>query len=193
MFQLASAAAQFEPYLFTTLLPTLRDPEALVLSVNVRTGFTDHVERNETAALINMRQYEASAEVSVKCALELEQDFLEGQRGGFPFSRIVWMPITDSTHVKRYVVKRYDAKDVSDGKAMWRTVLTTRTQGRHSKPSRNPSTADFAETMIDWYLHGESDVVVTNSPYATFTTTAAMQTSGPVYSYQPMAETVVPF
>ena len=53
LFDLAPSASQYEPELFTKLLPILRDPTALVMTVYIRTGLTDQMvreERNASAA-----------------------------------------------------------------------------------------------------------------------------------------------
>jgi hypothetical protein len=188
MFQLAPTAAQFEPELFTQLLPTLRDPVTLVLAVYVRTGYTDvaaRVEANRTrindANLFVSTHYHGH-KASATCALQLEQDYLKGRKGDFHFSRIVWILISDSTHVKHNVAETYGSKEVhANNKTVMRTVLKTGSHGRHSRPERNPSTADFAESLIDWYLIGESDAVITNNKGYTFVTTAGMRSNRPIY------------
>jgi hypothetical protein len=185
MFELAEAATQYELTLFEEILPKLRDPEALVLAVYVRTGFTDQAaraEKNGTEATINVAAHEKFSRMPTRCALQLEQDFLEGRKGDFPFSKIVWMLATDSVYVKKLVVDLYESKDVkAENKSVTRTVVTTSSRGKHSRPARSPSTADFAESMIDWFLIGESDAVVVASNGYTFPTTAAMRTNLPVY------------
>lgn len=185
MFELAGTATQFESNLFKEILPKLRDPEALVLAVYVRTGFTDQAakaEKNGTVATINVAAHESFSRKTTSCVLQLEQDFLQGRKGNFPFSKIVWMLATDSVHVKKIVVDLYESKDVkAENKSVTRTVVTTGSKGKHSRPARSPSTADFAESMIDWFLIGESDAVVVASNGYTFPTTAAMRTNRPVY------------
>ena len=57
----------------------------------------------------------------------------------------------------------------------------TTARGVHSRPGRNPSTADFAEAVIDWYLIGEPDLVVPSAPGYSFGTTASLRTAQPLY------------
>ena len=51
----------------------------------------------------------------------------------------------------------------------------------HTRTQRDPSTADLAEAVIDWYLVGESDLVVTDSGSPSFGGTAALRTARPLY------------
>ncbi len=63
-----------------------------------------------------------------------------------------------------------------------REVLTTTARGvHHTRASRDPS--DFAEAMMDWYLVGALDLMITSNPKVyTFGTTAALRTAMPVYN-----------
>ena len=45
---------------------------------------------------------------------------------------------------------------------------------------RKPKTDEFAEALVDWWLLGESDVVVSHSSYS-FAHTAALRTARPIY------------
>jgi hypothetical protein len=181
LFQLAPSATQFEPELFSKILPLVRDPGALVLAIYVRTGLTDRAAKAEQNGSLAIDEHEADASESVKCAQHLEQNYLQDRKGDFSFSKIIWMLVTDSMHLKDYVVKTYSEKEVNAGnKTMQRIVLTTRSRGRHSKPSRNPSMTDVAEAIIDWHLIGESDAVIMDS-LASFGMTASIRTNRQVY------------
>jgi len=101
------------------------------------------------------------------------------------------MLASDSVHLKQWISKSYGLQNanekVSVDKQRWkswsipREIVTTRARGVHSRPGRNPSTADVAEALIDWYLLGESDLVVPSAPGFTFGTTAALRTARPYY------------
>jgi hypothetical protein len=184
LFQLSPTAIQYQENLFTELLPTLRDRHNLVLTVYVRTGFTDVAaiaeEKGKTVADENTQQRILQAKFPIMCAQQLEQEFL--QEGDF--RRVVWMLVTDSQSVKSYVKDEYHDQTIktATNKATPRIVLTTGSSGKHSRLARDPSTADFAESMIDWYLIGESDAVVINHRGYTFPTTGALRTNRTVYS-----------
>ena len=54
------------------------------------------------------------------------------------------------------------------------------TRGVHSRSDRGPSQSDFAEAIVDWYLIGESDLVVMDKSSVSFGGTAALRTARPV-------------
>jgi hypothetical protein len=101
------------------------------------------------------------------------------------------MVVTDSAHLKKGLVEDYssvDVRDLSGGPTnktilpIPRQVLTTQSRGKHTRTYRRPSTADFAEALIDWYLIGESDAIATErTVFSSFETTAALRTNRPVY------------
>jgi len=192
LFDLAPSAMQFQPDLFTRILPTLRDETALVIGIYYRSGFTDvraiaekkgrHIE--ESVAL-----YTKTVMPCLKCALLLEEKHLSrGRESGLTFSRVVWMLVTDSIYIKQWVSEAYGSQRVNHTvswttkmKGISREVLTTKSRGTHTRAARNPSTADFAEALIDWYLIGESDVVVTTNRLYSFGATASLRTARPLY------------
>jgi hypothetical protein len=183
MLQLSPAATQFQPNLFNELLLTLRDPKNLVLAIYIRTGFTDQAslaEMKGTVARINTQRHEDLLRQTVTCALKLEKNLLRKR----DYSRIVWMIITDSSYVKHSAMEGYASEVLNyndNPTTVSRIVLTTGSRGMHSRPERNPSTVDFAESMIDWYLIGESDTAVLNGVRYTFPSTGSMRTNRPVY------------
>jgi len=187
-----TTVGQFMPDLFTRILPTVRDEMALVIALYLRTGFTDSAamaEKSGRVALEARRRVHKYKSVlaSLECALKLEQTFLR-EAGGFSYSRIVWMLVTDSFYTKQWIPESYGSKFMNQTVSLHnrtntiaREIVTTTSRGVQTRPARNPSTADFAEAFIDWYLIGESDVVVTNSYRSSFGSTAALRTARPFY------------
>ena len=100
------------------------------------------------------------------------------------------MVLSDSPEAKKSAIDGYSGKDANarlpENKQKWksrvipREVLTTGSRGIHVRPERNPSTSEFAEAFLDWYLIGESDAVVTDMQ-SSFGPTGAMRTNRPLY------------
>ena len=194
LFHLAPGAKQYEPELFSRILPKLQNESNLVIALYIRTGHTDKVAKAEKAGQIVEEEDEAFcrdvAERCVQCVLSLEEKWVsdKGELASLSsFSRGVWMLVTDSAYLKKWIRESYDGQDAAN--VQWnskevvvipREVVVTRSQGRHTRSSQNPSTTDFAEALIDWYLLGESDLVVKNSGYS-FGSTAALRTARPLY------------
>jgi hypothetical protein len=89
--------------------------------------------------------------------------------------------IRESNHHERRTNRTTQTPNNSD--SIPREVLTTTARGVHTRASRDPSTADFAEAMMDWYLVGESDLMITSNPkVCIFGMTAALRTAMPVYN-----------
>lgn len=124
-----------------------------------------------------MARYKAKG--IIVCALHVEQQHL----AEMTYARVVWMVITDSQYLKQWITESYDStrNNTSLAGVPRRQVVTTHSRGAHSRATRGPSTADFAEALIDWYLIGESDLVITdtNSPF--FAGTPALRTTRPYY------------
>ena len=95
----------------------------------------------------------------VNCALGLEQEYLLSNNTASQYSQVVWMVVSDSPFCKGWVNETYGHRFV-DNTTIPREVVTTSSRGVHSRASRDPSTADFAEALLDWYLIGESDAVI---------------------------------
>lgn len=195
LFDLAPNASQFEPELFSTILPTVRNEKALVMSVYIRTGQTDKVAKAEKAGNVlevseKLSSLSQTWQLALDCALSLEEKYLTGGEE-LSFDKIVWMVVTDLPPLKQYIIDNYHAKDanllVPAEKRKWnssvipREVVTTGSRGVHSRAGRNPSTADFAEALIDWLLIGESDLVITSWSWYSFGATAALRTARPLY------------
>jgi len=183
LFDLSPRSSQFEPELFTSILPALRDEAALTIALYVRTGASDGKSASE------LKAWEDASTVS--CALSLEQQYLkEKAHAGLPYSQVLWMAVTDSQGVKQWITKNYSGQYVyynkSEGEGevssqvVKREVLVTSSRGAHTKSVHRPSSEDFADAMIDWYLIGESDLVVGYGP--SFGATGALRTARPYFN-----------
>jgi len=209
LFHLSPSVSQFEPRLYTEILPTLKDEDALVLSLYIRTGFTDRQatndEKKEGPAPDTMQTGATNSATrrNVKCALAVEKELLsyelealDSGKGKMP-KYIVWMVVSDSTAAKEWLRTIYGDKVVeavsSDGtkQSIGRKVLFTGSRGAHTKPRHDPSTADFADAFIDWYLIAESDVVITTGGLYSFGITAGLRTARPIYGAKVANETCV--
>mmetsp|Transcript_39493 Transcript_39493/g.118552 ORF Transcript_39493/g.118552 Transcript_39493/m.118552 type:complete len:467 (-) Transcript_39493:282-1682(-) len=183
LLELAPTAQQFEPSLFSTLLPALRSEDAFVLSLYIRTGRTDQAYRLEKKGEVigeDTRGLSGLPQRAIDCALKLETQHLGSDGEGKHYTNVIWMVVTDSPSVKRRITTEYDGMLTKNMTGMPRRVLSTSSRGVHTRPRRGPSTADFAEGMIDWYLLGESDLVI-SSGGVSFSATGALRTARPVY------------
>lgn len=195
---LSPLASQFEPELFTHILPTLRDEGNLVLALYYRSGRTDIVAEAEKQGNSTPTEHEDTyrrgvQRYAIPCVLAKEKMFLASNPLGY--SRVVWLVVSDSPYLKRWITEEYTSPNVnhgshddgssSNGVMIPREIITTVSRGVHTRPGRNPSTADFADGMIDWYLMGESDIVFVNGRGYTFGTTAAFRTNRPLYDLMP--------
>jgi len=196
LFDLSPTASQFESDLFTRILPTLRDERNLVVALYIRSGHTDKAfkaERDGKALDEKAELYQMMAKPCLKCALRFEEQSLS--EASSSYSKVVWMLVTDSAYLKQWISDSYDTADIkladtaqpgmtSDVvKEIPRVILSTTSRGVQTRTSRNPSTVDFAEALIDWYLIGESDVVVVSSLMSSFGATAALRTMRPLYEW----------
>ena len=101
------------------------------------------------------------------------------------------MVVSDSKDVKQGIMDNYSGQDIylkntsasrEQGtllQVVKREILTTASRGIHTRTLRSPSTTEFAEAMIDWYLIGESDLVIGSGP--SFGATGALRTARPYY------------
>eukprot|EP00545_Synedropsis_sp_CCMP1620_P000550 CAMPEP_0119016388 /NCGR_PEP_ID=MMETSP1176-20130426/12511_1 /TAXON_ID=265551 /ORGANISM="Synedropsis recta cf, Strain CCMP1620" /LENGTH=526 /DNA_ID=CAMNT_0006969771 /DNA_START=57 /DNA_END=1637 /DNA_ORIENTATION=- len=176
LFHLPQSAAQYQPDLFTKLLPTLSSKDVLVIAVYIRTGRTEVYGTRKEGANVGAR---SRAKLVVDCALQQERILLASSSKK---SRVVWMVLTDSQDMKYWVPTNYANANVTTPFGdIPREILTTQSRGAHTKASIDPSTADFSEAMLDWYLIGESDIVVADSSGPSFGDTAALRTARPYY------------
>jgi len=212
LFELAEGRAElYQPDLFSHILPTLRDIENnLVITLYYRSNYADsraRAEKDGTDFVEETENVKKAVAKIIECVLEREEEFLSkrrqdesGQRRKTykdervsDFENIVWMVVSDSVTVKKWVADEYNGNNTNariplaqqryPGKVIPRYVLTTTARGIHTRAKRKTSTADFAEAMIDWWLIGESDIVVSSGSMS-FGETAALRTQRPLYLYQ---------
>jgi hypothetical protein len=168
LFHLAANASTYQSDLFTVMLPKLRAQDALVLTIYIRSGMAEKLGRS-TGSEAN-DTYSIRAAPILECAIHLEQQRLSANH---TFARVVWMVVTDSQYLKAMITESYSTSH--------REILTTRSKGRHTKTAVRPSNDAIAEAIIDWYLIGESDLVVTDDFAPSFADTATMRTVRPYY------------
>lgn len=180
LLQLSPQAVQYEPRLFTHILPTLQSNKNLVLALYMRTGLTDQVVRHEQNTRLPLEQeadktHQKRVTEFEHCAFSLEERYLSESSS---FDRVVWLVVSDSPHLKDYMIKKYQRE--AQGILLPRQVITTQSRGKHTKPNHHVDTNDFAEAFLDWYLIGESDVVIADE-MSTFGPTGALRTARPLY------------
>jgi hypothetical protein len=165
----------YQPNLFSEILPALHDQASYSISLYIRTGHTERVHI-ETEQETTLKVYRNKTQQIVDCALGLEEQ--AGKDDSSKKKNIVWMVVTDSPYIKEWIHEKYGGANHSH-----RTIITTRARGAHTKYKRNvPSTADFAEAFLDWWLIGESsDAVVSDSTAPSFGNTAVFRTIKPYY------------
>lgn len=205
LFHLAPNVSHFEPDIFTRMLPALRDEEALVMGIYIRTDWAD-MSRTKSRSLIarnkglvapngtvlpkGTRIFRDKAQPTLDAALAMERKYLTGEvEPNRHFTKIVWMVSTDAPYIKEWIVYNYNEKDANanmpkernkyPSSKIPRKVIVTGSKGRHTRFSEEPSTAVFAEAFVDWFLLGEVDIVLTHK--YSFAETAALRTSRPVY------------
>lgn len=177
LFQLSPSATKYQPDLFSSLLPKLHSKEALVIAVYIRTGVTETYGIKKEGTNIGARN---RAQYVLNCAMHQEQRLLSATNHNK--SRVVWMVVTDSRDIKWWVRDSYVNTNVTTTSGeIPREIITTQARGAHTKPTLDPSTADFSEAFLDWYLIGESDVVVADFNGPSFGDTAALRTARPFY------------
>ena len=183
LFDLPKSAADYLPTLFTDILPAIRDPAALVLTVYIRTGRTDDKAREEKGGEMSGNHNHTHVDSDLlQCAAEQEkQKLLDDAKN--KYNSVVWLVITDSAEAASSVVAQYSGKmeSVIDRKKVSRRVISTQSQGIQTRPARNPSTGDFADAALDWWLIGEADMLITHGAMS-FGTTAALRTAIPFYT-----------
>ena len=173
----------FVPGVFTDILPRLNQPEKVVMALYIRTHHADIVANQEQARKQNASRvtkkessYQDRATNIIKCALQIER-----QRNA---SRSVWIVVTDSPKLKQWIFDTYSSTNRNET----REIVTTPSRGVHTRPQRAPSVSDIAEALVDWYLIGESDIVISDKESPTFGGTAALRTARLLYN----AEECVP-
>jgi len=177
LLRLAPDSSQFVPDLFTRILPAMHSDNSLVMSLYIRTKQADKAaekeKKKEPNPFVEETSYRNMSLDILNCALKQEQEYLRNST----LSRVVWMVVTDSKDLKEWITETYN-NHTSD---IPREVIITGSRGAHSKSNGDPSLADFAEAMIDWYLIGEADMVIMDRSSVSFGGTAALRTARPVY------------
>lgn len=158
-------------------LPAVAAPDALVLSLYIRTGYTDNIIKNPNA---QDQVSAATANKYTRCAEKLEQERLDGGDG--VYNNIVWQVVTDSVSLKEHLVTQNNNAIVhsSDGRQVTRIVHQSNAKGKHTRSAIRPSTKDFAEAVQDWWWIGESDLVIASSSYS-FGKLATLRTARTLY------------
>lgn len=192
LFHLSPTLSLYEPNLFDTILPMLNQNDTLVIAVYLRTGETDVVAKQEeekngnTTTMQNSQEaYRVQAQAILNCTLHQEQEYL---LENVHFTKVVWLVATDSHDLKQWIVDTFNHTAIQSSSRqqnIHRHVVTTRARGVHTKSKRGPKTSDFAEAIMDWYLIGESDLVVLDNGGPSFGGTAALRTNRPVYHALP--------
>jgi hypothetical protein len=95
------------------ILPTLHDPNALGLSVYIRSGQTEHLHVKE-----RVDQYQEQATLIAACAIQVEEEVLAKAQDQV----VVWMLVTDSQYVKTFITNTHSSPKR-------RTILTTQSRG----------------------------------------------------------------
>lgn len=211
LFELNEGRAElYQPDLFTHILPTLRDENNLVITLYYRSNYADSRARAEKEGkdfVEETKNVKKAVGKVIDCVLGREEEFLSKRREDemgrrtrtykderiADFESIVWMVVSDSVTVKEWIADEYNGNNTNariepaqqryPGRVIPRAVLTTTSRGIHTRAKRKTSTADFAEAVIDWYLIGESDVVVSSGSMS-FGETAALRTQRPTYLFQ---------
>ena len=191
LFILSQNASKYEPKLFTELLPTFREETTAVVTIYIRSSQTD-VGADSSIDEGSLRE---TAKGYTRRGQMLEQILLMKLGVNHQHKRdihsVTWFVVTDSVYLKSHIKSSFDGKDANalvakpmqkyPGRVIPRRVIYTQSRGLHSKAKHKGGTDVFAESLIDWYLIGESDIVVTG-PF-TFGLTASLRTSRPVYDY----------
>ncbi len=154
--------------LLTNLHHSLLDASGLVLSLYVRTGYTDEIVQAELEGRAWPDPGSGATQPSktvTDCALELERINAS--------ESVVWMVISDSVSAKEWISSTFATET--------RQVFATQAKGKHTRPNSHPGTEDFVEAFFDWYLIGESHAVITNNRWYSYGFMGAARSSRPFY------------
>mmetsp|Transcript_57952 Transcript_57952/g.172950 ORF Transcript_57952/g.172950 Transcript_57952/m.172950 type:complete len:364 (-) Transcript_57952:10-1101(-) len=105
-FDLSPTASAFEPNLFSTILPTLRNERSFVISLYIRTGRTDHVyqmEKKGESVEEDNTSLRGNPQSVINCALRIEEDLLGNNSQGGYYTSLTWMVLTDAPNVGHLV------------------------------------------------------------------------------------------
>jgi hypothetical protein len=122
--------------------------------------------KNESVKEEVRGKYNSTAESFGEMAKCLEEQYLTGLlEPGIDIQKVVWIVLSDSPEAKRTVVEAFTNQDANGAipvekqqfknRVIPRTVLMTGARGIHVRSFRKPSTDEFAEAFLDWFLIGE--------------------------------------
>jgi len=131
----------------------------------------------------------------VKCALQAEEELLLSSPPN-KYERIVWTVLGDDPDVIGAISSRWNktmgGEENSQGGIIThrlpRRILGTSSAGTHVRPRRRPTTGDFAEAMMDWFLLGESDAMATVTRQFSFGETALLRNGARARIYAPASK-----
>ena len=135
----------------------VHDEEALVIALYLRTGQTDEhasherkIKNGEDAgdAPIDSSDIFGLHAKAIRCAEQVESDWLSRPMYRSTKKRSVWMVTSDSPNLCGKVVERFSDKEVDfgdDRASVTRKVFTTGAKGRQTRTARSPLAEDFAE------------------------------------------------
>ena len=101
------------------------------------------------------------------------------------YDRVVWLVISDSMAVKEIMSEEYGGKVIkAPTKTLKREIIHTTAKGMHTRPKRGPNTIDFAAAFLNFYLIGESDIVINTGGIYSFGVMASLRTARPLFTVQ---------
>eukprot|EP00808_Paulinella_micropora_P029075 g83325.t1 len=161
-----------------SFLTKLRDPSSLSIALYVRVPGLSEGRGEATLPGLGTHPY-------VKCARHLENMYSEG------FDTVTWIVITNSDSMRKLFLQ-YESHAHQPTTYSWRrrVLVTTTAEGTHTRLAVNnqhelegpgPTNQVIAEGMLDFFLLGEVDLVVTDVMYS-FGSLGGMRTARPVYS-----------
>ena len=148
-------AAEFVPNI-REIWKAVHDEEALVIAIYLRTGQTDEHASHERkvkngedagAAPIDSSDIFGLHAKAIRCAEQVESDWLSRPMHRTTKKRSVWMVTSDSPNLCGKVVERFSDKEVDFGNertSVTRKVFTTGAKGRQTRTARSPLAEDFA-------------------------------------------------
>ena len=87
--------------------------------------------------------------------------------------------------MKKTMAEKFQGKEIkAPTKTLKREIIHTTAKGMHTRPKRGPNTIDFASAFLDFYLIGESDVVINTGGIFSFGVMASLRTARPMFTVQ---------
>uniref|UniRef100_A0A7S4JET8 Uncharacterized protein n=1 Tax=Odontella aurita TaxID=265563 RepID=A0A7S4JET8_9STRA len=144
----ASMAVTYEPRLFDTILPTVRDPNTLVLAVHLRTGRADYIAKQKekmmqgsddktvTLKARSSEDFISRAQALLRCVEKIERQYLTENSGQESFPQVVWTVMTDLPSLKDWVVRQYSSPTRAFS-GVRRAFVVTGSSGAHTKATQS--------------------------------------------------------